>query len=350
MTKESEKREYKKGMHRALVTGGGGFVGLAVVRKLRERGIETSVVGRHRYPAAEELGARCLVGDIRDPEFMIRAVAGHDTVFHVAAKAGIWGSFADYYSVNVTGTENVLAACRSQGVRSLIHTSTPSVVFAGRDIEGGDETLPYSEKPLCHYAATKIIAERMVLAANSETLRTAALRPHLVWGPGDTQIIPRLLERGRQGRLRMVGSGLNRVDISFIDNVADAHLLAAQNLAGPATAAGEAFFISQGEPVVLWEWINALFARAGVQPVSRRVPLARARRAGRLLEVLFALLHLPGEPPMTRFLAEQLALSHWFSIAKAGNLLAYAPRVSSAEGMDRLVAWLKAVNLPDREK
>lgn len=337
-------------MRRALVTGGGGFVGLAVVRKLRARGLETSVVGRHRYPAAEELGARCLVGDIRDPEFMARAVAGHDTVFHVAAKAGIWGSSADYYSVNVTGTENVLAACRSQGVRVLVHTSTPSVVFAGRDIDGGDETLPYSENPLCHYAATKIIAEQRVLAANSEALRTAALRPHLIWGPGDTQIIPRLLQRGRQGSLRMVGSGRNRVDISYIDNVADAHFLAAENLAGPGTAAGQAFFISQGEPVVLWEWINDLFVRVGVKPVIRRVSLSRARRAGRLLEVLFTLLRLTGEPPMTRFLAEQLAQSHWFSLAKARILLAYSPRVSSSEGMDRLIAWLNTMKLPDREK
>jgi nucleoside-diphosphate-sugar epimerase len=337
-------------MRRALVTGGGGFVGLAVVRKLRERGVETTVVGRHRYPAAEKLGARCLVGDIRDLEFMTRAVAGHDTVFHVAAKAGIWGSYADYYSVNVTGTGNVIAACRSQGVRVLVHTSTPSVVFAGHDLEGGDETLPYSESPLCHYAATKIFAEQKVLAANSEELRTAALRPHLVWGPGDTQIIPRLLQRGRQGRLRIVGSGCNRVDISYIDNVADAHLLAAENLAGPATASGQAFFISQGEPVVLWEWINALFARVDVPQVTRRVPLSRARKAGHLLELFFSLLRLGGEPPMTRFLAEQLARSHWFSIAKARILLGYSPRVSTGEGMDRLVAWLQAGDMADQEK
>ena len=337
-------------MHKALVTGGGGFVGLAVVRALRVRGIATTVVGRHRYSAAEALGAHCLVGDIRDREFLDRAVAGHDTVFHVAAKAGIWGSFEDYYSINVTGTDNVLAACRSQGVCALVHTSTPSVVFAGRAIEGGDETLPYSTKPLCHYAATKIIAEQKVLAANSEEPRTAALRPHLVWGPGDTQIIPRLLARGRQGRLRMVGDGRNRVDISYIDNVADAHLLAADNLAGPGTAAGQAFFISQGEPVVLWQWINELFARVGVAPVSRRVPLSRAVLIGRLLELAYRLLRRRGEPPMTRFLAEQLALSHWFSIAKARTLLGYSPQVSSRQGMDRLVAWLTTEYLSRQEQ
>jgi len=331
-------------MRRALVTGGGGFVGLAVVRKLRERGITVTVVGRHRYPAAEALGARCLVGDIRDPAFMIQAAAGHDTMFHVAAKAGIWGGYDEYYSINVTGTENVLAACRKQGVRSLVHTSTPSVVFAGRDIEGGDETLPYSPNPLCHYVATKIIAERLVLAANSETLRTTALRPHLVWGPGDTQIIPRLLERGRRGRLRVVGNGRNRVDICYIDNAADAHLLAAENLAGAASAAGEAFFVSQGEPVMLWPWINDLFARVGVRRVTCGMPLARALRAGRLLELVYSFLRLRGEPPMTRFLAEQLALSHWFSIAKAKKILGYHPRVSERQGVDRLVAWLAGAN------
>lgn len=337
-------------MHKALVTGGGGFVGLAVVRALRARGIATMVVGRHRYPEVEAAGARCLVGDIRNREFLDQAAAGCDTVFHVAAKAGIWGSYEAYHSINVTGTENVLTACRQQGVRVLVQTSTPSVVFDGRAIEGGDETLSYSANPLCCYAATKIIAERMVLAENSEGLRTCALRPHLVWGPGDTQIIPRLLARGRQGRLRVVGDGRNRVDISYIDNVADAHLLAADNLWGAGTAAGQAFFISQGEPVVLWDWINDLFGRVGVAPVRGRVELARAIRIGRLLEVGYRLLRLRKEPPMTRFLAEQLALSHWFATTKARTLLGYSPRVSTGEGLGRLVAWLSAGYSPRQEQ
>jgi len=328
-------------MRRVLVTGGGGFVGLALVRELAARGVATTVVGRHRYPAAEALGARCLVGDIRDRAFMVQSVAGHDTVFHTAARAGIWGSRQSYFSTNVTGTENVIAACRQNGVRSLIHTSTPSVVFDGRDLEGGDETLPYSRHPLCHYAASKISAEQKVLAANSDRLRTVAIRPHLVWGPGDTQIIPRLLERGRQGTLSIVGQGSNRVDISYIDNVVAAHLLAAENLAREGGAAGEAFFVSQGEPVVLWEWINELFSRVGVPMVSRRVSFRAAYRVGWLMEILFGLLRIQKEPVMTRFLAEQLAMSHWFFIDKARARLAYAPKVSTGEGMNRLVAWLE---------
>lgn len=327
-------------MQRALVTGGGGFVGLAIVRKLVAMGIETSVAGRNHYPEAERLGARCLRGDIRNPEFLRQAVAGCDTVFHAAAKAGIWGERQEYYSVNVTGTGNVIEACRQGGVRRLVQTSTPSVVFNGRDIEGGDESLPYSENPLCRYAATKIMAEKMVLAANSENLKTLAIRPHLVWGPGDTQIIPRLLQRGRDGDLRIVGSGRNKVDITYVDNVAHAHILAAENLENSASAAGEAFFISQGQPVVLWEWINDLFARVGLPPVNRRISLPAAYRIGWLLEKTYALLRRRQEPKMTRFLAEQLAMSHWFSINKAQSILAYAPLVSGGTGMEKLLQWL----------
>lgn len=328
-------------MRKVLVTGGGGFVGLAIVERLAAEGIETTVVGRHRYPAAEALGAHCLVGDIRDRLFMERAAADHDTVFHVAAKAGIWGSREAYFSVNVAGTENVIEACRRNGARTLVHTSTPSVVFDGRSIEGGDERLPYSRKPLCHYAASKIQAEKKILAANSRRLKTAAIRPHLVWGPKDTQIIPRLLERGRRGTLRIVGGGTNRVDISFIDNVAAAHILAARNLEESGTAAGEAFFVSQGRPVVLWEWINELFDRLGVPRVRKNMSLRAAYRLGWILEKLYSLLRLEKEPQMTRFLAEQLAESHWFSIDKAMAVLSYRPEVSTAEGMERLVEWLE---------
>lgn len=337
-------------MNRALVTGGGGFVGLAIVRQLASMGVETTVVGRHSYPAAQATGARCLVGDIRDREFLAQAARDHDTVFHVAAKAGIWGSRESYYSVNVQGTENVISACLANGVQTLVHTSSPSVVFDGRDLQGQDESLPYSPSPLCHYAETKIIAEKAILSANSEQLRTTSLRPHLIWGPGDTQIIPRLIQRGRQGKLKIVGTGQNQVDISYIDNVADAHIQAAKNLATDRTAAGQAFFISQGEPVVLWKWINELFHRVSIPPVRKQVSFKVAYRAGTVLEWLYRLLHLQDEPQMTRFLAEQLAMSHWFSIAKAKHHLSYTPKISTSDGMDRLVEWLLQQERPAKEK
>ncbi len=324
-------------MKQVAITGGGGFIGLAIVRRLRQLNITVTVLGRHRYPAAEALGAVCLVGDIRDGDFLCQATAGCDTVFHVAAKAGIWGSWDDYFSINVSGTENVIAACAANHIANLIYTSTPSVVFNGHSLCGVDESTPYAAEPLCHYARTKIMAEILVLKANTPTMQTVALRPHLVWGPGDTNLIPRLLERGRQGSLRIIGNGNNKVDIAYIDNVVDAHLQAANNLEFVGSAAGQAYFISQGEPVRLWEWINDLFSRLSIPPVAREVSFRKAYRAGWLLEKVYGLLRLEREPKMTRFLAEQLAKSHWFSLAKARKELAYEPKVSTAEGMARLV-------------
>ncbi len=327
---------------KVLVTGGGGFIGLALVRALRAQGIEVRVLGRNRYPAVEALGATCVQGDIRNLDTVTEAVTGCDTVFHVAAKAGIWGAFSDYYSINVLGTLNVLAACKKASAKTsknvaLVYTSTPSVVFDGHDLCGVDESTPYSKKPLCHYATTKIIAEQQVLQANCRQLRTAAIRPHLVWGPGDTNLIPRLLERGWEKSLRIVGNGTNRVDIAYIDNVVHAHLLAADNLHTTATAAGRPFFIGQQEPVVLWDWINELFARMEVPQVTRRVSPGIATTAGGLMELIYGVLAIEQEPKMTRFLAEQLALSHWFSRKNAEKLLGYSDQVSTVEGVEKLV-------------
>lgn len=328
-------------MKRAAVTGGGGFIGRNLVGQLLARGVETLVVGRGTYPDLARAGAIIRSGDIRDRAFLEQAFSGCDTVFHVAAKAGIWGRRQEYFAINLAGTDNVIAACRQNRVARLIYTSTPSVVFAGQDIAGGDESLPYPEKFLCHYAASKAAAERAVLAAHGPDLASVALRPHLVWGPGDTNLIPRLVARGRQGRLKRVGAGDNLVDISYIDNVVDAHLLAAENLAGTGTAGGRAYFISQGEPVNLWGWIDEFFGLVGVPPVAKAVSFRQARLAGGLLEMAYGLLRLEGEPLMTRFLAEQLAHSHWFSMAAARCDLGYNPRIPTSEGLRRTAEWLK---------
>lgn len=325
-------------MKKALITGGGGFVGQAIVRRLRARDVECLVVGRHLYPAVEDLGAKCRQGDIGDHDFVRACCRGVDTVFHVAALAGIWGRWQDYYATNVLGTENVLAGCRAAGVRHLIYTSTPSVVFNQQDICNGDEQLPYADRFLCHYARSKVLAERLVLAASD--LRTCAIRPHLVWGPGDPHLVPRLIERGRKGQLRQVGPGENLVDISYVDNVAHAHLLAADNLAGVGTASGRAYFISQGEPVNLWQWIGELFSRLDIAPVRSKISYPAAYAIGALLEGGYRLAGRQQEPPMTRFLAQQLAKSHYFSLARAGHDLGYQPLVSTREGMERLFASL----------
>jgi 2-alkyl-3-oxoalkanoate reductase len=299
------------------------------------------VVGRNRYPEIELLGVRCIAGNICDPRLMERATAGIDVVFHVAALAGIWGAWQKYYMTNVLGTEAVLTSCRKNGVPMLVYTSTPSVVFNRKDIRGKDESLPYANDFLCHYARSKALAEQSVLAANSPALRTCALRPHLIWGPGDPHLLPRLLESGRRKTLKRVGDGSNLVDISYIDNVAHGHILAAKNLSGTGTAAGKAYFLSQGEPVNLWDWINELFVAMNVDTVQDAVSFAVANRLGRALEVIYTMIRSDKEPRMTRFLAEQLAKSHYFSIANAQEELGYQPDISTAEGLQRTVEWLK---------
>ena len=332
-------------MRYAIVTGGGGFVGLALVKALRLMNIQVSVVGRHRYLEVEEVGGVCMVGDLRDGDFLKSAFAGADTVFHVAAKAGVWGDWQDYFGINVTGTENVIAACKHNNIPRLIYTSTPSVVFNQGHLCGVDETAPYATEVLCHYARSKIMAEILVLEANDLLLNTVALRPHLIWGPGDTNLIPRLLERGRKKQLKIVGDGTNMVDISYIDNVVDAHIKAAINLELYGTAAGEAFFISQGEPVNLWDWINELFIALNRPLVVRRVSFKTASFVGNVLELLYTFFRIKSEPKMTRFVAEQMAKSHWFSIDKAKDILRWHPQVSTSEGMNRMVKWIHKVGL-----
>ncbi|MBA3007616.1 MAG: NAD-dependent epimerase/dehydratase family protein [Proteobacteria bacterium] len=327
-------------MNKALITGGGGFVGKAIVRQLLAHGVQCLVVGRHAYPELESLGVTCRQGDIIDCGFIRECCQGVDTVFHVAALAGIWGRWRDYYATNVLGTENVLAGCRAEGVRHLVYTSTPSVVFNQHSICNGDEKLPYADHFLCHYARSKVMAEQLVLAESDYDLHTCAIRPHLVWGPGDPHLIPRLIDRGRKGQLRRVGDGQNLVDISYIDNVAHAHLLAADNLAGVGTASGRAYCISQGEPMNLWQWINELFSRLDIAPIRSKISYPVAYGLGALLEWGYRLSGCQREPQMTRFLAQQLAKSHYFSIAQARRDLGYQPIVSTEEGMERLLASL----------
>ncbi len=328
-------------MKKVLVTGGSGFVGLALARCLQNDGVHVVVVARSHSDEVERCGAEMKCGDIRNLDFLVQAGQGCDTIFHTAAKAGIWGSWQDYYETNVEGTANVIAACKKNKIENLVYTSTPSVVFNQNDIEAGDESLPYSSNFLCHYAKTKAMAEKKVLAANSDGLRTTALRPHLIWGPGDTNLIPRLLARGRSGKLKQVGDGDNKVDISYIDNVVQAHVLAAKNLHNNGRAAGKAYFISQGEPVRLWDWINGLFGRLDIPEVTARVPFKRAYRVGAMFEFVYTICRIKQEPLMSRFLAEQLAKSHWFSIKQAKEDFAYNPEISTEEGMTRLVAWLQ---------
>jgi len=226
-----------------LVTGGGGFVGGYVVDLLLERGYAVRSLGRSPQPALAAKGVEVCCGDIADARAVGAAVQGVDAVFHVAAKAGVWGSWESYYRANVVGTQNVVEACRRHGVGRLVHTSTPSVVFNRQPFTGQGNELPYGSNWLCHYAHTKAIAEQAALAVNTESLRVVALRPHLVFGPGDPHLLPRVVASVKAGRLKIVGNGRNRVDVSFVQDVAAAHLAAFDALAA-GRGAGQAYFIS----------------------------------------------------------------------------------------------------------
>jgi nucleoside-diphosphate-sugar epimerase len=325
---------------KALVTGGGGFLGLALVKILRAGGHDVVTLQRGFYPELEATGARCFRGDICRREDVREAAAGCDTVFHVAAKAGVWGKYEDYYRVNVLGTGNVIDACRDLKIPRLVATSSPSAVFSGRDESGIDESAPYPRKHLAPYPQTKAIAERLVLSANGGGLATVALRPHLIWGPGDPHLVPRIIERGASGRLALVGKGDNLVDGTYIDNAAQAHLLAAERLDAHSPCAGRAYFISNGEPLPMRELLNKILAAGGLPPVEKSVPPVMAYLAGGILEVLYRLTGKTEEPVMTRFVARQLSTAHWYDIAAARRDLDYRPAVGIDEGMKRLARAL----------
>jgi len=330
---------------RALVTGGGGFLGGAIVRLLVARGDAVRSLSRGDYPDLRGLGVETIRGDVADPDATARAAEGCDVVFHVAAKAGVWGPYREYYRANVEGTRNVVAACRAGSVRRLVYTSSPSVVFDGRDMENADESLPYPARHEAAYPATKAEAERLALAADGPDLAVVALRPHLIWGPGDHHLVPRIIARAKAGRLRRIGREA-RVDATYIDNAADAHVQAADRLGPGAPLAGKAYFVAQGEPLPVWDLVNRILAAAHLPPVTRTVSPRVAYLAGAVCEALYGALGVAAEPPMTRFVARELSTSHWFNLDAARRDLGYAPRVSTEEGLRRLEEWLRSSATP----
>ncbi len=325
---------------RALVTGGGGFLGGAIVRLLLKRGWRVRSYSRGEYPALRQLDVEQVKGDLAEGAGLAKAVAGCDVVFHVAAKAGVWGSYQEYHQINVVGTENVLQACKAAGIRKLVFTSSPSVTFDGRDQVGLDESAPYPSKWLAHYPHTKALAEQRVLAANGPDLTTVSLRPHLIWGPGDPHLVPRVLERAKAGQLRLVGDQSKKVDSVYIDNAAEAHVLAAEKLAVGAPLAGKAYFITNGEPLPMAELLNGILKAGGLPPVTRTISARLAYAAGVVFEMSYRLLGKSEEPRMTRFVARQLSTAHWFDISAARRDFGYEPAITIREGMQLLAADL----------
>jgi len=324
-------------MMNTLVTGAGGFLGLYIAEKLVARGDRVRALCRGSYPELAALGVETVRADLRDRAAVISACRGVDVVYHAGGIAGIGGRWRDFYEINTLGTRHVVEGCRKHGVGRLVFTSSPSVTFDGADQCGVDESAPYPARWLCHYPHSKALAEQHVLQSNGrDGLLTCALRPHLIWGPRDRHLIPRLLRRARSGRLRRVGDGTNMIDMVYVENAADAHLAAADALRPGSRVAGRAYFISQGEPVNCWGWIDEILALAGLPPVRKSISLRAAWRIGAIFEAVYALLRLKREPPMTRFLAAQLARSHYFDITQARKDFAYRPAVSTADGMRRL--------------
>jgi len=325
---------------KALVTGGGGFLGKAIVKLLRERGDEVRSFSRSEHPALAELGIEHCRGELGDAEAVKLAADGCDIVFHVAAKAGVWGPYEEFYRANVLGTKHVIEACRHHGIKRLVHTSSPSVVFDGTDMEGVDESVPYPQHFEAFYPQTKAEAEQLVLQANDQELATVALRPHLIWGPEDNHLVPRILERGAKGALRKLGTRECLADTIYIDNAAQAHLQAADHLDIGSAVAGKAYFLSQGEPLPLWEVVNRILDAGDIPPVTRSISPELAYKLGAALEKIYTLLRLKGEPRMTRFVAKELSTAHWFDLSAARRDFGYDPKVSFDEGLERLREWL----------
>ncbi len=325
---------------KALVTGGGGFVGKNLVRALLDRGDQVRILARSEHADVEAWGVEAHRGDVADPAAVDRATAGVDCVFHVASKVGYWGPYAGYQATNVGGTDNLLEACRRHGVPRLLYTSTPSVAIGTRaGFEGADETTPYPERFLSPYGRSKAEAERRVLAANGPALRTAAIRPHFIYGPGDPQIAPRLVENAKRGTIARIGDGTNRVDVTYIDNCVAAHLAAQDALADPGSAVGgQAYFIGDPEPVRLWDFVARILAGRGAPPVEKRLSFATAFALGAALEGAFRMFAVKKEPPLTRMAAIILGTSHFFSHDKARRDFDYRPAIATDEGLSRYFA------------
>jgi 2-alkyl-3-oxoalkanoate reductase len=314
---------------KVLVTGASGMLGRATATALAERGDEVTVL--QRRPAG--LPGREVLGDVADPAVVAAAVPGQDAVLHLAAKVDVTGRWAEYERANIAGTRTVVDACRRAGVRRLVHVSSPSVAHGGAALVGVGAGPADPRRARGHYSRSKAVAERAALAADSAELAVLVVRPHLVWGPGDTQLVARIVERARTGRLPVIGSGAALIDTTYVDNAADA-LVAAVD----APAHGEALVVSNGEPRPVAEVIARLCRAAGVPAPRRRVPFPVAWLAGAAVEGVWTATQRRNAPPLTRFLAEQLATAHWFDQRRTREALGWSPRIGLEEGFGRLAA------------
>ena len=333
---------------KVLVTGGGGFLGQAICRQLIAHGHAVRTMNRQRHAALDPLGVDQRSGDVASLDLVIEASKGVEAIVHTAGRVGTWGRVEDFYETNVRGTDNVLAACELNQIDKLVFTSSPSVVHNGADLEGVNESVPYASHFSSPYGQTKALAEQHVLAANGAQLATVALRPHFVWGPGDPNLLPRVLARARSGQLRLIGDVAKKIDTVYVDNAADAHVLALDKLAIGSPIAGKVYFISQGEPITHEALINSWLKADGFPPQTRRMSVGLAQFLGSMFESIYGVFGITREPPLTRFMVEMLSTSHWFNIDAARRDLGYSPRVSMAEGLARVSQYLARERMQHR--
>lgn len=323
---------------RMLVTGGSGFVGSALCRRLHALGHDVIALARRPSPMLAAAGIRTVIHDLAAPaadSSLAGIFTGVGCVFHTAAHVKMWGPKGAFRAGNIVATDHVIAACREAGVPRLVFTSSPSVVATPAGLRGVDESQPYPAHFEAFYPETKAAAEQAVLAAHSAALRTIALRPHLIFGPGDTNLVPTILTRARAGRLVQVGDGSNLVDLTFIDDCVEAHGLAAAALDERPSAGGRAYFISQGTPVPLWGWIARVLELHSVAPVRRKISARLARVLATVAETTWRAGRFKSDPPLTRFLAEEMATDHYFDLSAARRELGYAPSLTVWEATER---------------
>lgn len=330
----------------ALVTGGTGFLGRYIVDQLRARGDNVRCFARGAADRSQRSDVEWVCGDLRDALATRAACAGIDVVFHVAGVAGLWGKWKHFYDNNVLATRHIIQGCRQHGVPKLVFTSSPSVTFDGRPQENVNELVGYARRWLSNYSHSKALAEQEVLAANGQGLATCALRPHAIWGPGDRHLLPRIIDKARNGQLRRIGNGHNRIDMLYVENAARAHLQAAEALSTGSALVGKPYFISQGEPVNCWQWINEVLALAGLPPVEQAISLNVAWYAGAACELVYRIRGISAEPPITRYLASLLGTSHYFDISRARQDFGFDPVITKVEGMLRLEKFIR--DLPKR--
>lgn len=335
---------------RIAVTGASSLIGSAVVDVLERRGDQVVAFQRGRTPPPERCGRSeasaapsvTRLGDVRDHAAVDAAFAGCEVVIHLAARVGVVGPRSEYASVNVDGTRNVLAAARRNGARGVVHVSSPSVAHDGQPIVGGGADAPITDHGGAWYPETKAIAERLALDASDATCAVVAIRPHLVWGPGDTQLVGRIVDRARNGRLALVGGGRALVDTTYVENAATALVAAADAVASGRRCAGRAYVVSNGEPRPIRELVEAFCVAAGVRFAPRDVPLPVARRIGSLVDTVWPRLDRDDDPPITRFLADQLGTAHWFDQRLVREDLGWTPTVTIDQGLLALGDWYRS--------